>query len=766
MTGVTTDNVPAWLASAGLGKYCEKFRQAGVDERIFKKLLMQDYAKVGVDDLADKQKLFRLIKAVNSDKYYLDEVNMHAEADHNGGNFLDNADRDILDLNSMDETDLLGEVMDSLAISHSDSIRPGQPLCPTSPDLPGTQWAPGDVNPSPGSGYWNAASHQHTPTGSAALRQSWSAKSATPAGRGPPGAPPRIRVVVRKRPLNEKERSRKEDDIVTMNPSCGHLCVHEPKTKVDLTRYIEQQNFNFDDVLDERTSQDMVYFTTVYPLVETIFNKAKATCFAYGQTGSGKTHTMQPLPIRAVQDMLEKLEDPSYAGLHLHLSFFEIYGGKLFDLLKQRKKLLIREDGNGQVCIVGLQEHEVTRLEDVEEMIEIGNSSRSTGSTGANADSSRSHAILQLTLKESPRERSRSEQIAARHLGKQAESTDGKLWGKFSFIDLAGSERGADTTDNDRTTRLEGAEINKSLLALKECIRALDLDARHVPFRGSKLTEVLRDSFTGDSRTVMIANISPASGSCEHTLNTLRYADRVKELRRSGGGSSQASSSYYASYVMQSGITPAWEPPVQQPPPKSMPTEVRTSREGPSAPSPAARPASANRLTKSRSESLRTSQNAEELRLKELSRERERERREFEQEKHQLEYERKQFELERRQLVREQAEVEKHLRDIDQLGSHPYQEATAVSQSMASMADSDLVNTILEQSEGLIAAHRLQIEETMELVRKEVNLVAAMDEPGSAVDTYVEQLSEILQRKANSIAEMQAKVQSFQAYLR
>lgn len=565
-------------------------------------------------------------------------------------------------------------------------------------------------------------------------------------------------MVVRKRPLNEKERGRKEDDIVTMNPSCGHLCVHEPKTKVDLTRYIEQQNFNFDDVLDENTSQDMVYFTTVYPLVETIFNKAKATCFAYGQTGSGKTHTMQPLPIRAVQDMLEKLEDPSYAGLHLHLSFFEIYGGKLFDLLKNRKKLLIREDGNGQVCIVGLQEHEVSRLEDVEEMIEIGNSARSTGSTGANADSSRSHAILQLTLKESPRERSRSEQIAARHLGKQAESVDGKLWGKFSFIDLAGSERGADTTDNDRTTRLEGAEINKSLLALKECIRALDLDARHVPFRGSKLTEVLRDSFTGDSRTVMIANISPASGSCEHTLNTLRYADRVKELRRSG--SSQSTSSYY-SYVMQNGVASAWEAPAQ---PKPVPVEVRSSKEGPSAPSPAGRPTSANRM--SRSGSLRNSQNAEELKLKELSRDRERERREFEQEKQQLEYERKQFELERRQLVREQAEVEKQLRDIDQLGSHPYQEATAVSQNMIDMSESDLVNTILEQSEGLIAAHRLQIEETMELVRKEVNLVAAMDEPGSAVDTYVEQLSEILQRKANSIAEMQAKVQSFQAYLR
>jgi len=114
------------------------------------------------------------------------------------------------------------------------------------------------------------------------------------------------------------------------------------------------------------------------------------------------------------------------------------------------------------------------------------------------------------------------------------------FWGPYelimmSFIDLAGSERGADTMDNNKQTRMDGAEINKSLLALKECIRALDLDKKHTPFRGSKLTQVLKDSFTGNSKTTMIANVSPASGCCEHTLNTLRYADRVKELRKELG---------------------------------------------------------------------------------------------------------------------------------------------------------------------------------------------------------------------------------------
>ena len=138
---------------------------------------------------------------------------------------------------------------------------------------------------------------------------------------------------------------------------------------------------------------------------------------------------------------------------------------------------------------------------------------RAMGTTGANSESSRSHAIMTMTLKHYE-----------------------KLYSKMSFIALAGSERGADTMHTDKQTKMDGAEINKSLLALKECIRALDLNKQHTPFRGSKLTQVLKDSFVGNSKTTMIANISPASNCCEHTLNTLRYADRVKELKKDTSG--------------------------------------------------------------------------------------------------------------------------------------------------------------------------------------------------------------------------------------
>ena len=129
------------------------------------------------------------------------------------------------------------------------------------------------------------------------------------------------------------------------------------------------------------------------------------------------------------------------------------------------------------------------------------------GSTGANADSSRSHAVIQLRLTKKPTGR-----------GKKRTEV-----GKFSFIDLAGSERGADTSGNNRQTRLEGAEINKSLLALKECIRALGRGDKHKQFRGSKLTQVLRDGLSGQhSRAVMIAALSPAAKNTEHTCVSTR----------------------------------------------------------------------------------------------------------------------------------------------------------------------------------------------------------------------------------------------------
>ncbi|XP_069078698.1 kinesin-like protein KIF2A isoform X4 [Pleurodeles waltl] len=331
----------------------------------------------------------------------------------------------------------------------------------------------------------------------------------------------RICVCVRKRPLNKKENTMKDLDVITI-PSKDVVMVHEPKQKVDLTRYLENQTFRFDYAFDETAPNEMVYRFTARPLVETIFERGMATCFAYGQTGSGKTHTMggdfsgknqdcsKGIYALAARDVFLMLKKPNNKKLELQVyaTFFEIYSGKVFDLLNRKTKLRVLEDGKQQVQVVGLQEREVKCVEDVLKLIEIGNSCRTSGQTSANAHSSRSHAVFQIILRRK-----------------------GKMHGKFSLIDLAGNERGADTSSADRQTRLEGAEINKSLLALKECIRALGRNKPHTPFRASKLTQVLRDSFIGEnSRTCMIATISPGMASCENTLNTLRYANRVKEL--------------------------------------------------------------------------------------------------------------------------------------------------------------------------------------------------------------------------------------------
>lgn len=337
-----------------------------------------------------------------------------------------------------------------------------------------------------------------------------------------------ICVCLRSRPFNRKEITKKEVNVITV-PNKENVIVHEPKTKVDLTKYLENQNFRFDYAFDENATNEMVYRYTAKPLVDCIFEGGMATCFAYGQTGSGKTHTMGgDFSARGQQDCAKgiyclaardvfKLIHTKYkkADLVVGASFFEIYSGKVFDLLNKKQKLRVLEDHKQQVQVVGLKEETITSADDVLRLISHGNNVRTSGVTSANNHSSRSHAVFQMILRK---------------------RNTMKLYGKFSLIDLAGNERGQDTKSSDRQTRMEGAEINKSLLALKECIRALGRRAgAYLPFRASKLTQVLRDSFIGDkSRTCMIAMISPGMGCCEHTLNTLRYADRVKELGPGG----------------------------------------------------------------------------------------------------------------------------------------------------------------------------------------------------------------------------------------
>ena len=333
----------------------------------------------------------------------------------------------------------------------------------------------------------------------------------------------KIRVIVRKRPANRRESAQKDIDIITTEGR-NTIIVKELKNKVDLTKYIEEHRFTFDRAYSDDSSNQEIYEEMLKSMINAAFQKTKITCFAYGQTGSGKTYTMlgnnhikndnnpqvPGLYLLSCIDIFNNLKKKEFSNLDIWVSFYEIYCNKLFDLLNNKNVLQAREDGKGNICIVGLIEKNTKNIQELLDIIDYGLTSRTVGITGANLDSSRSHAILQISIK----------------------TKQGENYSKISFIDLAGSERAVDTIDTNKKTKIDGAEINKSLLALKECIRALDLEKRHKPFRGSKLTLVLRDSFIGNCLTLMIANISPCLSCSEHTLNTLRYADRVKELRK------------------------------------------------------------------------------------------------------------------------------------------------------------------------------------------------------------------------------------------
>eukprot|EP00985_Skeletonema_marinoi_P016503 scaffold8898_cov144-Skeletonema_marinoi.AAC.1 len=195
----------------------------------------------------------------------------------------------------------------------------------------------------------------------------------------------------------------------------------------------------------------------------------------------------------------------------ISIAIFEIYGGRIQDLLNKRNRLKVLEDGRGEVVISGLEEFEASTPEDFLALIEAGQNNRTTHATEANDESSRSHSICQVLFRD---------------------SNSRRLKAKLSLVDLAGSERGSDTKSHNRQRRTESSDINTSLLALKECIRAIDGDSRHVPYRQSKLTLILKDSFTSNyARTAMIATLAPGSLSTDHTVNTLRYADRIKEKK-------------------------------------------------------------------------------------------------------------------------------------------------------------------------------------------------------------------------------------------
>lgn len=279
-------------------------------------------------------------------------------------------------------------------------------------------------------------------------------------------------------------------------------------------------------MFDENTTQADVYEATTRNLLDSVLDGYNATVFAYGATGCGKTHTItgtvqEPGVIfLTMQELFERIGEREDKVTEVCLSYLEIYNETIRDLLVpggSKQGLMLREDANQAVSVAGLSSHRPQNVQEVMDMIVRGNEYRTMSPTEANATSSRSHAVLQINVSQKDR---------------NADVNEPHTMATLSIIDLAGSER-ASATKNRGERLIEGANINKSLLALGGCINAL-CDPRkrnHVPYRNSKLTRLLKFSLGGNCKTVMIVCVSPSSAHFDETHNTLRYANRAKNIQ-------------------------------------------------------------------------------------------------------------------------------------------------------------------------------------------------------------------------------------------
>ncbi|XP_041003952.1 kinesin-like protein KIN-4A isoform X5 [Juglans microcarpa x Juglans regia] len=358
-----------------------------------------------------------------------------------------------------------------------------------------------------------------------------------------------VKVAVHIRPLIADERLHGCKECVTVTPR---------KNQVQIGTH----SFTFDHVYGSSGSPSSAMFEEcIAALVDGLFQGYNGTVLAYGQTGSGKTYTMGtsfkdgcqtgliPQVMNALFNKIKTLNHQT--EFQLHVSFIEILKEEVRDLLDSvaiskldtakghagkvaidgRQLIQIRETSKGAITLAGSTEVTVTTLQEMATCLEQGSLSRATGSTNMNNQSSRSHAIFTITLEQMQKLRL----VLPRNDTSDEEMGEEYFCAKLHLVDLAGSER-AKRTGSDGLRFKEGIHINKGLLALGNVISALGDEKKrkegvHVPYRDSKLTRLLQDSLGGNSKTVMIACISPADINAEESLNTLKYANRARNIQ-------------------------------------------------------------------------------------------------------------------------------------------------------------------------------------------------------------------------------------------
>eukprot|EP01135_Chromosphaera_perkinsii_P006664 Nk52_evm66s554 gene=Nk52_evmTU66s554 len=331
-----------------------------------------------------------------------------------------------------------------------------------------------------------------------------------------------VKVVVRCRPLGEKEVGQGYNVVVDVDENRGVIEIRNPKDNAAAPK-----PFTFDSVYGMSSKQIDIYNETARPIVDGVIEGFNGTIFAYGQTGTGKTFTMEgvrkdpelrgliPNAFEHIYTSIARSQDKQFL---VRASYLEIYQEEIRDLLSkdQKKKLSLKEKPDVGVYVKDLSSFVVRNSKEINQVMSVGNKNRSVGATNMNEHSSRSHAIFVINVECSEVGLDGDNHIRA---------------GKLNLVDLAGSERQAKTGSVGERLK-EATKINLSLSALGNVIHALvDGNSTHIPYRDSKLTRLLQDSLGGNAKTVMIANIGPANYNYDETVTTLRYAYRAKEIK-------------------------------------------------------------------------------------------------------------------------------------------------------------------------------------------------------------------------------------------
>ncbi|XP_055613110.1 kinesin-like protein Klp68D [Uranotaenia lowii] len=326
-----------------------------------------------------------------------------------------------------------------------------------------------------------------------------------------------VQVVVRCRPLNNKEQTGNFQKVVDVFPSRGVIEI----LNCNESSRENKKMFTYDAVYDANSTQQQLYDEVVRPLVCSALEGFNGCVFAYGQTGTGKTHTMEGIKNdpeqkgiipRAFEQIWAHINRAQNMNFLVAVSYLEIYMEELRDLLKPNSTtpLELREREGG-IVVPNLHSVLCKCVEDMVNVMHMGNKNRTVGFTNMNEHSSRSHAIFLI-------------KIEMCEIG----STLVKV-GKLNLIDLAGSERQSKTGATAERLK-EASKINRALSSLGNVISALAEKSPHIPYRDSKLTRLLQDSLGGNSKTIMIANIGPSEFNYNETLTTLRYAHRAKTI--------------------------------------------------------------------------------------------------------------------------------------------------------------------------------------------------------------------------------------------